>query len=70
MAGQHAADYGANRRPPPGVTVSKEPHASNASAWERRKLTQVVARPGAGPGPSLPEDLRHDRSDGLDARDE
>jgi hypothetical protein len=41
------------RRVPPRVTVSKKSQASRASAWERRKLAQVVeVRSGAGSIPA------------------
>jgi hypothetical protein len=42
-----------NWRVPPEVTVSKKSQASSASAWERRKLAQVVlVRSGAGSIPA------------------
>jgi hypothetical protein len=47
-----------NWREPSKVTVSKKSQAISASAWERRKLAQVVlVRSGAGVDPGLAEDL-------------
>lgn len=49
--GFHVTDT--NTLVPDKVTVSKKSQATRASAWERRKLAQVVAdRPGAGSIPA------------------
>ena len=59
------------RRAPVRVTVSKKSQASSASAWERRKLAQVVeVRSGAGSIPAWLEDLPHGGGGDLDAEDE
>ena len=59
------------RRAPVKVTVSKKSQASRASAWERRKLAQVVeVRSGAGSIPACVEDLPHGGGGDLDAEDE
>ena len=53
------------------MTVSKKSQASRASAWERRKLAQVVeVRSGAGSIPASLKDLPHGGGGDLDAEDE